>query len=84
MTIDLKGNYLISVASSNCVVHAYLCAAAAFASAGSWVLPTESKQTRGMFNWYTNPYTYVIVGGMMGALVGLGVWCIVASYTYKA
>lgn len=58
--------------------------ASSFFQHGSWVLPTESKQTRGMFNWYTNPYTYVIVGGMMGALVGLGVWCIVASYTYKA
>ncbi|CDJ41699.1 hypothetical protein, conserved [Eimeria tenella] len=50
---------------------------------GQWALPIESKQTRGMFNWYTNPYTYVIVGGMVGAFVGLGVWCIVASYAYK-
>ncbi|CDJ36007.1 uncharacterized protein EMH_0053630 [Eimeria mitis] len=33
-----------------------------FLQHSGWVLPRESKQTRGMFNWYTNPYTYVIVG----------------------
>ncbi|CDJ69243.1 hypothetical protein, conserved [Eimeria necatrix] len=56
---------------------------ASFLYHGQWALPMESKQTRGMFNWYTNPYTYVIVGGLVGAFVGLGVWCIVASYAYK-
>ncbi|OEH80436.1 hypothetical protein cyc_08744 [Cyclospora cayetanensis] len=56
--------------------------APAFLQYGPWALP-ESRHTRGMFNWYTNPYTFVLFGGMAGAFIGLGVWCIVASYTHK-
>ncbi|KAL8269216.1 hypothetical protein Esti_006859 [Eimeria stiedai] len=45
--------------------------------------PVYSAQTRGAFHVLWNPYMILILCGFIGAIVGLGAWCIIASYAYK-